>query len=149
MKAEGEHKIERRTGELTGGGGGAPIARVLFMDDEELVRDAVPRLLDAYGYEVQCAVNGEEALEIYQKAYVSGRPFDVVIMDLTIEDGMGAQETVGELLKLDPAARVIVASGYSGDPTLSNFREHGFAGMLPKPFTSEELRKSIEDALKT
>ena len=122
-------------------------ARILFMDDEELVRNAVLRLLKDRGYEVETAVNGEEAIEKYRVASEGGMPFDIVIMDLTVSDGSGAKEAIGALLELDPAAKVIVTSGYSIDPVLTGYREFGFSGVLVKPFTFSELKKSIDDAL--
>ncbi len=57
-------------------------------------------------------------------------------MDLTIRGGMGGREAIARLLEHDPAVRVIVASGYSNDPVLANYRQAGLAGVLPKPFTS-------------
>lgn len=142
MNQESRHKTEKIPADTARGP-----TRILFMDDEELVRKAVLRLLEAHGYEVEVAVNGEEAIEKYQVASGSGKPFDIVILDLTVSDGSGAKETVGALLEQDPAARVIVTSGYAVDPVLTEYRDFGFSGVLVKPFTSSELKKSIDDAL--
>ena len=72
------------------------------MDDEELVRDVAGQILETLGYRVQLAANGAEAIELYKKAGESAKPFDVVLMDLTIPGGMGGREAVRELLKIDP-----------------------------------------------
>ena len=50
------------------------------------------------------------------------------------------------LLEIDPDAKAIVATGYSGDPIISKLREHGFRGALPKPFTLDQLRAALHDA---
>ncbi len=75
---------------------------ILVMDDEELVRDVAGQILETLGYQVQLAANGAEAIELYKKAGESAKPFDVVLMDLTIPGGMGGREAVRELLKIDP-----------------------------------------------
>ena len=142
MNQESRHKTEEIPAHTAHG----PV-RILFMDDEELVLNAVMRLLKDHGYEVETAVNGEEAIEKYRVASGAGKPFDIVIMDLTVSNGLGAREAVGALLEQDPAVRVIVTSGYAADPVLTEYRDFGFSGVLVKPFTSSELKKSIDDAL--
>jgi len=115
------------------------------MDDEELVRDVSNALLTHIGYKVEVAVEGVEAIEMYRKAMESGKPFDMVILDLTNKFGMGGVETIKRLLEIDPYVRAIVATGYSGDPIISNFRDHGFRGALPKPFSLNELKTAVRD----
>ena len=71
------------------------------------------------------------------------RPFDVVIMDLTIPGGMGGKEGIRELKRIDPDARVIVSSGYSEDPVMSEFRQYGFVGVVQKPYKIEDLAELL------
>jgi two-component system cell cycle sensor histidine kinase/response regulator CckA len=66
-------------------------------------------------------------------------------LDLTIPGGMGGKGTVKDILALDPQAKVIVASGYSNDPVMSHFREHGFSGVISKPFRVAELNEVIQN----
>ncbi len=113
--------------------------RLLLVDDEEEVRKAAGRALTRLGYEVQFANDGAAGIELYREALEAGRPFHAVIMDLTIPGGIGGREAVGRILEIDPAARVVASSGYSSDPVLSRFREHGFAGILTKPYRIEDL----------
>ncbi|RUA12899.1 MAG: hybrid sensor histidine kinase/response regulator, partial [Flavobacteriia bacterium] len=68
--------------------------------------------------------------------------------DLTIPGGMGGEEAAGKLLQLDAGARIIVASGYSNDPVIANYQEHGFCAAITKPFDLAELSRAIESALK-
>jgi two-component system, cell cycle sensor histidine kinase and response regulator CckA len=123
------------------------IQRVLVMDDEEVVRDISNALLSHLGYEAELAVEGVEAIEMYRKAMASEKPFDMVILDLTNKAGMGGAETMVKLLEIDPDIKAIVATGYANDPIITNFREYGFRGALPKPFTLDQLRTALHDAL--
>jgi two-component system, cell cycle sensor histidine kinase and response regulator CckA len=123
------------------------IKRILVMDDEEVVRDVSNALLTHLGYKVEVAVEGVEAIEMYGKAMESAKPFDLVILDLTNKVGMGGAEAIVRLLEIDPDVRAIVSTGYSNDPVISNFLEHGFRGALPKPFTLDQLRTALQDAI--
>ena len=68
--------------------------RVLIMDDEEIIRDAAGRVLEASGYEVETARDGNEAVELYRSAREAGRPFAAVILDLTVPGGMGGSDAL-------------------------------------------------------
>ena len=113
--------------------------RVLLIDDEEIIRRPAKEMLNRMGYEVELAADGAEGIELYKNARDSGRPFQAVIMDLTIPGGMGGEQAIRELVEIDPHAKVIVSSGYSNDPLMSNFREYGFSGVVQKPYTIEDL----------
>lgn len=121
--------------------------RILIMDDEEMVRDVAGAILRSLGYEVEFSRDGMEALNLYREAGKNGRPFNAVIMDLTIPGGMGGKEAVGKLREIDPTARVIVSSGYSNDPIMAEFRDYGFDGVAIKPYKVQALGKAVHDAL--
>jgi PAS domain S-box-containing protein len=121
--------------------------RVLVMDDDELVRGTAEAMLAHLGCTTVMAGDGAEALAQFKDARGKGRPFDLVIMDLTIPGGMGGREAVTLVRQEDPAAKVVVASGYSTDPVLANYRDYGFSAAIAKPFQLNELRKTIKDLL--
>lgn len=121
--------------------------RVLVMDDEDIVRDAAGSVLKCIGYEAEAAKDGAEAIEIYRKGMESGRPFDAVIMDLTIPGGMGGKEAIKRLLEIDPDAKAIVSSGYSEDPVMAEFRKYGFCGVIAKPYETEQLSRALSDVI--
>ncbi len=116
---------------------------ILLMDDEEIIRNIGSEMLEFLGHTVDVAAEGSEALKKYDGARESGDAYDLVIMDLTVPGGKGGAETVKELLEKDPAARVIVSSGYASGPVLANYTEYGFTGKLTKPFTINELKREI------
>lgn len=116
-------------------------ARILVMDDEEIVLDVVRQMLENIGYEVETAVDGADASRLYRRALDDGDRFDAVIMDLTIPGGVGGKEAVRTLLDVDPDATVVVSSGYADDPVLANHTEYGFADMIVKPFSLDKLKE--------
>jgi DNA-binding NarL/FixJ family response regulator len=82
-------------------------------------------------------------VEAYRRALESGRPYDVVVLDLTVPGGMGGQETLEALRKVNPEVRAIVSSGYSNDPVMARYRDYGFDGMVAKPYKMEDLAVAI------
>ena len=103
-------------------------ARVLMLDDEEAICMLVTCALEPLGYEVTETNDGVDAIAAYQKAMEEGRPYALVISDLTIPGGMGGQETIKRLLEIDPDVCAIVSSGYASDPVVSQFEDYGFRG---------------------
>jgi PAS domain S-box-containing protein len=121
--------------------------KVLLMDDDPLVREAATGMLSSFGYHVVATCDGQEALDVYRASLDAGEPFDFGILDLVIPDGMSGAECVGKILKMNPNAILLVSSGYSDDPVLSQYRDYGFQGIIPKPYTIEELRRVLLDVL--
>ena len=117
--------------------------RILVMDDEEGVREPFGLTLQQMGHEVELAKDGETAIEVYERAKGVGRPFDVVILDLTGMGGMGGQEAIRALLRIDPTVKAIVMSGYANDPVVLEHERHGFRGALKKPFNTGELHEIV------
>jgi len=128
---------------------GTGTRRILVMDDEQIVRDIVEAMLAQLGYEATSVQDGAAAIGSYEQARAQGRPFDAVIMDLTIPGGMGGKEAIRELLARDPGVRAIVSSGYSNDPVMANHAEHGFCGVISKPYRLGDLAAALAAATGT
>ncbi|HMK48713.1 MAG TPA: PAS domain-containing protein, partial [Thermodesulfovibrionales bacterium] len=120
---------------------------VLVMDDEEVLRNFAGRMLKKAGYNVSAATDGIEALDLYKQARETGKPFDVVILDLTVPGGAGGKETIQRLLQIDPEIKAIVSSGYSNDPIMANYRQYGFKAVVEKPYSIVELTRTIESVM--
>jgi nitrogen-specific signal transduction histidine kinase/CheY-like chemotaxis protein len=122
---------------------------ILLMDDEKFIREIGKEILDHLGYQVATAVNGEQVLEMYASALQKNTPFDIVILDLTIPGGLGGKETIKKLIEIDPSISAIVSSGYANDPIMGNYKQYGFAGVVPKPYRIEDLSKALRSLLHT
>jgi len=121
--------------------------RILFMDDEVPILTMAERLMRRMGLEFESVSDGAEAIKRYKSASEAGRPFDLVVMDLTIPGGMGGREAIAILRQYDPKVRAIVSSGYSSDLAMADFRKHGFMGMVAKPYDISELASVIRGVL--
>ncbi len=117
--------------------------KILLMDDEEMIRDMAGRVLNVLGYDTETAENGEQAVDMYRKAFNSQQPFDLVVLDLTVPGGMGGAETIKELLQIDPHVKAVVSSGYSNDPVMANYEDYGFCGVISKPYTKAEASETL------
>ncbi len=120
---------------------------ILLMDDEKMIIDLARELLKRMGYWVGFALHGAEAIELFKKSLTDGRPFDAVILDLTIKRGISGLQTLKEILKLAPNTRVIVSSGYSNDPVMTAPQSYGFVAALPKPYNKKELQTVLSDVI--
>lgn len=116
---------------------------ILVMDDDAFIRDLSVEMLGFLGYRVKTCIDGKEAVDLYKAAKVEGNPFSSVIMDLTIPGGMGGKEAAQLILAFDPAARLIVSSGYSTDAVMDDYESHGFCAAVVKPYNVEELAKVL------
>jgi PAS domain S-box-containing protein len=118
--------------------------RILVMDDEEIIREVSREILQCAGYCVESCSDGREALELFQEAKEKNRPFDAIIMDLTIPGGMGGKEAARLIRALDPNTVLIVSSGYSNDPVIATYQQHGFNGAVVKPFSFQSLAGEVQ-----
>jgi len=112
---------------------------ILVMDDDQIIRTIATQMLECLGYQVTVCENGSEAIALYQAVQAAGRPFEAVIMDLTVAGGMGGEEAARRILAIDPGARLIVSSGYNNDRVMAEYRKFGFCSVIPKPYRTADL----------
>jgi CheY-like chemotaxis protein len=117
------------------------------MDDEPAIRQLASTLLRRIGYTTVVAADGVEAVTKYTAAQRAGQPFDAVVMDLNVPNGMGGVDAIKELRSFDPSVKAIVSSGYSNDPVMANYRDYGFIGVVPKPYNAQDLASALGDLL--
>jgi PAS domain S-box-containing protein len=125
----------------------APKRRILLMDDEQMILDIVSRMLGHLGYEVTTCTDGSQAIAAFTKAKSHSEPFDVVMMDLVIPNGVGGQDAVHTIKKIDPNAKVIASSGHLEHPVMRDHKSFGFNAVLEKPYKLEKLQQVIEAAI--
>lgn len=117
--------------------------RVLLMDDEDVVVAVGREILTELGYDVATALDGTSAIEKFAQARAAGKPFDAVVLDLTIPGGMGGKDAIGFLREIDPSVWAVVSSGYSHDPVMAEFTDYGFNAVVSKPYIVAELGRAL------
>ncbi|PJB79756.1 MAG: hypothetical protein CO090_04840 [Acidobacteria bacterium CG_4_9_14_3_um_filter_49_7] len=121
--------------------------KILIMDDEDAILEILGEMLSFLGHRVLETLDGEQTIEQFRKSMDQGEPFDLVILDLTVPGGLGGKETIVELRKMMPEVKAIVSSGYANDPVMAQYREHGFQGVVNKPFQMKELSEMIRQVM--
>ena len=117
---------------------------VLVVDDEPLIRSTTARSLERAGYRILCAADGQAAVEAFaaRSAEVA-----VVVLDMVMPI-MGGAACLAALQRIDPAVRVVIASGYAIEHEAQSCLDRGAACFLEKPFSREQLCDAIEYALR-
>ncbi|MBL9116511.1 MAG: response regulator [Verrucomicrobiaceae bacterium] len=121
--------------------------RILILEDDPLVRSLIVRNLVTQGFEVVETCDGNDTIKRYQEAFDEGRPHDLVVLDLTIPNGLGGVRTMERLRQIDPNVLAIVSSGYSDDPVMAKPSAYGFSAVLPKPYEPSDLLRLVKSVL--
>jgi PAS domain S-box-containing protein len=121
--------------------------RILVLEDDPLVRSLITRNLSTQGFEVVESAEGSETVKLYQEAMGEGRTFDLVILDLSIPNGMGGVRTMEKLRGMDSDVVAIVSSGYSDDPVMAKPTAYGFTAVLPKPYEPGDMLRLVRNVL--
>ncbi len=121
--------------------------RILVLEDDNLVRSLIVRNLQSQNYEVSETVDGNDTVRLYQQALQEGRPYHLIVLDLSIPNGMGGLRTIEKIRAMDPHVLAIVSSGYSDDPVMAQPAAYGFAAVLPKPYEPVELLRLVKSLI--
>lgn len=121
--------------------------RVLFMDDDPKICELTGAMIASLDYTHDIARNGEEAIQLYRRYLAVQRPYDAVLLDLTIIGGMGGEECFKRLRELDPDVRAIVTSGYDDDEMVQRYLDMGFVGYITKPYRVGDLGRVLKSVL--
>jgi signal transduction histidine kinase/ActR/RegA family two-component response regulator len=116
---------------------------ILFVDDEEMVREVARTCLQRYGYDVLLAEDGLEGVELFRKALSQ---ISLVVLDMTMPV-MSGEEALREMQKIRPDVKIILSSGYSEAEAVQRFTGKGLAGFIQKPYTATQLAQSVKAVL--
>src|SRR3990172_11653066 len=115
--------------------------RVLVVDDEEDALNACSQILRKEGYEVAIAGSAPRGLELARS-----RPFDLAVLDIKMPK-MDGIELLRMLKRVDPELAVVMITGYATVETAVQSMKEGAYDYIPKPFTPDELRLVVRNAL--
>jgi PAS domain S-box-containing protein len=116
---------------------------VLLVDDEEMVRSVVQRMLEGLGYEVCAAASAQEAIELLGRRKGA---VQLVVLDM-IMPGSSGGEVFDGLKRIDPGVKVLLSSGYSLDGEAKKIMERGCDGFIQKPFTIKAISAKVREVL--
>jgi len=119
----------------------------LIMDDDDDVRELFKISLEKLGCDVLLASDGNEAISLYRENRKDRVKIDVMILDLSIPNGLGGNETARKMRLLDQDIRLIVSSGYTEGPEMTSFKEHGFNAAIEKNFNRENIKRVLINVL--
>jgi CheY-like chemotaxis protein len=142
VEREGETTMSSAAATVT-----AKKGRLLLMDDEKVVRKVAAEMIATLGHEVDTAPDGAKAIALFRQAKESGKPYDLLILDLTVKGGMGGEETIQRILELDPEVKAVVSSGYADSPVVAHYRDYGFSAFLNKPYKLADLKECLNQSL--
>ncbi len=126
----------------------ANATRILIVDDEQAMQLLASAIVKRLGHQAKTVGSGEEALEEFKRAAQLGAPYDIVVMDLALPGGMSGLEATIALKQINHETKVIVSSGYLEQNARAAAIQHGFAGILPKPYTADRLASEIRYVLR-
>ena len=116
---------------------------ILLTDDEENVLEVSQGFLEAMGYRVFIARDGNEAIEIYKK---NRDDIDIVLLDIVMPN-MGGSKVYDRMKEINPDIKVLLLSGYSIDGEAREILERGCNGFIQKPFNIKELSAKLREIL--
>ena len=118
-----------------------PVARILCVDDEEIILDSLRKILVLDGYSIDTVETGQEALGLVQT-----RDYDFVFTDLKMP-AMSGTDVAKSVKHLRPDIDVVIITGYATVESAVECMKHGAMDYIEKPFTEDELRQFVKYAL--
>jgi len=115
---------------------------ILVMEDDLSVAKGLEMVLNEEGYDVHLAGTGELALEAFKQ-----KRYDLLVADLRLPD-INGMDVIKQVKEEKPETEVIVITGYGTTSTAVEAMKMGVRDFLPKPFTEDQIKTSIHEALK-
>lgn len=113
--------------------------RILIMDDEELMLTISAKMFEYFNCSVTTVEEGEQAVSAFEEGRINGAPYDLVLLDLQIDDGMNGVDAAAKIHALDPEATLVAMSGNDRDEVMMHFRTFHFVAAVAKPFSIDKV----------
>jgi two-component system, cell cycle sensor histidine kinase and response regulator CckA len=117
--------------------------KILVMDDTPEITDVTKKIIEYLGYTAEISNNSQDTINKYIDAKNKKEPFDLLILDATIQGGTGGKDTMSELLKINPEVKVILSTGLITDTISSSYNSFGFCDVIIKPFSVETISNML------
>ena len=121
---------------------------LLVLDDDEKLLRMMSSFLEHAGYTVSATTDSKEAIALYREMMADGRCYDLVILDLSMDERKEGLTTLAAMQAIDPDVRAIAHSGHAYADVMTNPRQHGFLAAVQKPTPLSELAALIDALLK-
>ncbi len=115
---------------------------ILIVDDVSSQRDITCKMLEYFGYEAVAVASGEEAIE-----YLAKRSIELVVLDMVMDPGINGRETYERIVKIHPAQKSIIVSGYAVTDDVKGAQKLGAGKFIRKPLTLEKLGLAVKEEL--
>jgi len=117
--------------------------RVLVIDDESHVLSIATMMLTSQGFDVVPSESGDQGVELLLKSMHTEQQINAVVLDLTMPGGLSGFDVLEQLLEISPYLPVIACSGYFQEDARELCQSIGFADVLQKPYTLEQLCNTV------
>jgi signal transduction histidine kinase/ActR/RegA family two-component response regulator len=121
-------------------------ATILVIESEYEAKKTTGRMLNKLGYDCEMADDGPEAVKICQDFMKSNLTFAAVLLDPDDRQGAGP-EALRLLREQNPAIKFVAAGNISDDAAAQQYKDRGYAGVVNKPYTLEQLREALSQVL--
>ncbi len=113
--------------------------RILIMDDEELMLTIAAKMFEYFNCSVTTVEEGEQAVTAFEEGRRNGVPYDLVLLDLQIDEGMNGVDAAKKIHALDPLATLVAMSGNDRDEVMVHFNTFHFVTAVAKPFSIDKV----------
>ncbi|MDH7553858.1 MAG: transporter substrate-binding domain-containing protein [Spirochaetota bacterium] len=118
-------------------------AHVLILDDRQEILDVTAGMLDILGCTYDTANHSDDAINKILTAKERGKPFDCVLVDITIPGSISGVDAFAQMKKIQEKLKGIVMSGYADNSAIADYAQYGFSWYLVKPFTFDDLKQAL------
>lgn len=117
------------------------------MDDDTSFCEVMKEILTELGYNSIFVNSGEKAITFYKESLQIRKPYDLVILDLKMDKGFDGEETANRLLQINPKIKIVISSGFSNLPIITDYKKHRIKAVLLKPYNMNKLKILLNEII--